>query len=376
MRAELHDRIDTLAALRAPWRALESRALEPNAYLSARFVLPALKWLPATAPVWAVSVRASAAGGAELRGLGLFQPRAPRPLFPLPHAQVYTSPHSFLGGLLLDAEMAHPALQTMLEALSKRTNGLRLGHLPRAAATARLLHDVVSERGASWHEEEWHERACIVPSEDWASRWRQHLPATRLQGYERQWRKLAESGQVSWHYLRGDEVQERTIDRFIELEHAGWKGEQGTSLRSDPRHTAFFHEMTRAFQDDGDLFFTELRLDGQVIASTCNLRSGGDGFAFKVCFDPRYARHSPGLLNELGFLKWLETAGDDFGLIDSGAEPGSFIEDLWPDRLPLQSGSISLGRFAQAAARTAQALSWARRRLLPRPGRVALAKAR
>ena len=48
MRAEFHDRIDTLSALRVPWRALESRALEPNAYLSARVVLPAMKWLPAT----------------------------------------------------------------------------------------------------------------------------------------------------------------------------------------------------------------------------------------------------------------------------------------------------------------------------------------
>lgn len=367
VRAEFHDRIDTLAALRAPWRALESRALEPNAYLSARFVLPALKWLPATAPVWAVSVHDSAARGAELRGLGLFQPRVPRPLFPLPHAQVYTSPHSFLGGVLLDAERAHPALNTMLEALSRRTNGLRLNQVPRAGATSRVVHDVVAERGASWHEEEWHERACILPSEGWASRWRQHVAASRLQGYERQWRKLAESGEVSWHYLRGDEVQDRTIDRFIELEHAGWKGEQGTSLRSDPRHTGFFHEMTRAFRDDGDLFFTELRLNGEVIASTCNLVSGRDGFAFKVSFDPRYAKRSPGLLNELGFLKGLESPVDHFGSIDSGSEPGSFIEQLWPDRVQLHSGSIALGALTRAAAQTAKALSVLRRRLIGPP---------
>jgi CelD/BcsL family acetyltransferase involved in cellulose biosynthesis len=369
VRAEFHDRIDTLAALRAPWRALESRALEPNAYLSARFVLPALKWLPATTPVWAVSVHDSAARGGELRGLGLFQPRVPRLLFPLPHAQVYTSPHSFLGGVLLDAERAHPALNTMLEALSRRTNGLRLKQVPHAGATSQVVHDVVVERGASWHEEEWHERACIVPAKGWASRWRQHVPASRLQGYERQWRKLAESGAATWHYLRGDEVQDRTIDRFIELEHAGWKGEQGTSLRSDPRHTGFFHEMTRAFRDDSDLFFTELRLNGEVIASTCNLVSGRDGFAFKVSFDPRYAKRSPGLLNELGFLKALEHDVDDFRFIDSGSTPGSFIEELWPDRVPLHSGSIALGRLSSAAARAAGALSSARRRLMAQPSR-------
>jgi CelD/BcsL family acetyltransferase involved in cellulose biosynthesis len=364
MKAEFHDDVQTLEALRAPWQALEARALEANAYLSARFVLPALRWLPATAPVWAVSVRDSASRGAELRGLGLFQPRLPRALFPVPHAQTYMSPHSYLGGLLLDAQTARTALHTMLEALSRRTHGLRLTHLPGSAATARLLQDVMSERGATWHEEAWCQRACMAPSPDWASRWRQHVPTSRLQNYERQWRKLGESGKVTWHYLRGDTVHDGTIERFMALEHAGWKGQQGTSLRSDPRHARFFQEMTRAFQDDGDLFFTELRLSDEVIASTCNLVAGREGFAFKVGFDPRHAKRSPGLLNELGFLKGLEEPVDHFRFIDSGSEPGSFIEQLWPDRVQLRSGSIALGSLAKAAARTAQAMSYLRRRLI------------
>ena len=376
MRAFLHDRVEALMGLQAQWRALESRALEANAYLSARFVLPALRHLPVSSPVWAVSVHDGRAHTDTLCGLGVFQSRTPRALFPLPHAQVYASPHSFLGGLLLDAQTARPALRALLDALGRRTSGLRLDRFNATGPTARLLRSAMADRGASWHEVDRTERACLLPLDGGFQRWRQHVSASKLRHHERQWRKLAERGRTSWHCLRADDVQDGTVETFLDLEHAGWKGAEGTSLRSDPRHTAFFREMTRAFRADGDVFFTELRLDGQVIASTCNLRSGGDGFAFKVCFDPRYARHSPGLLNELCFLKWLETAGDDFGLIDSGAEPGSFIEDLWPDRLPLQSGSISLGRFAQAAARTAQALSWARRRLLARPGRVALAKAR
>ena len=119
MRAEVHERLDSLVALRPQWQALESRALEPNAYLSARFVLPALKHLPHAVPVWAVSVHDGGARGGTLRGLGLFQPRPWRPLFPLPHAQVYASLHSYLGGLLLDAEAAHPALRVMLDTLAR-----------------------------------------------------------------------------------------------------------------------------------------------------------------------------------------------------------------------------------------------------------------
>ncbi len=376
MKTFFHDQAETLWALRPQWRALESRALEANAYLSARFVLPALRHLPVSAPVWAVSVHEGSAQADSLCGLGLFQTRRPRPLFPLPHAQAYASTHTFLGGLLLDAQTAHPALHALLDALSRRTRGLRMDRLNATGATALLLHAVMSERGASWHEVARAERACLLPSAGASQRWRQHVPASRLRHHEKQWRKLGQQGHVSWHCLQGDEVQDQTIETFLDLEHAGWKGEQGTSLRSSPHESAFFRDMTREFRVEGDVFFTELRLDGQVIASTCNLRSGHDGFAFKVCFDPRYAKYGPGWLNELGFLQALEQVGDDFRFIDSGAEPGSFIEDLWPDRVPLQSGSIALGRFAHAVARTAQALSWARRRLMRRPPPVALAKAR
>ncbi|MEI6028050.1 MAG: GNAT family N-acetyltransferase [Betaproteobacteria bacterium] len=367
MRAEIHDRADALAKLRAPWRDLESRALEPNAYLSARFVLPALACLPTSAPAWAVSIQDGKTAAGRLCGLGVFQARAPRLRFPFPHAQVYASPHSFLGGILLDAETAHPALHAMLDALARRTSGLRLEDLNATGATAQLLQAVMAERGASWHEEVRVERACILPALGGSIRWRQHASASKLRDHDRQWRKLTELGRASWHYLRGDQVQDRTIDTFIELEHAGWKGAQGTSLRSDPRQVTFFREMTRAFRADGDVFFTELRLQDQVIASTCNLRSGCNGFAFKVCFDPCYSKYSPGMLNELGFLKALENAVDDFRFIDSGAEPGSFIEKLWPDRITLLSGSIALGGLSRAAARAAHALSLVRRRLMAGP---------
>lgn len=363
MRAQVHERIDALADLRPQWRALESRALEPNAYLSARFVLPALAHLPTTLPVWAVSVHEDASGAGPLRGLGLFQGRSPRRLFPLPHAQTYASPHSYLGGILLDRDQAGPALRALLDALSQRTSGLRLERRSAESPTARLLQEAVAARGGSWHEEAHHPRACISAEAGGPRRWRVHVPPARLRDCERQWRRLAERGRLSWHYLRGDEVDDRAVETFLAIEHAGWKGDEGTSLRSDPRHEAFFREMTCAFRADGDLFFTELRLDAEVIASTCNLRAGRDGFAFKVGFDPRYAKFGPGWLNEMGFLKALEQGVDDFRVIDSGAEPGSFIESLWPDRVVLHSGTIALGRVSRAVASAAKALSLARRRL-------------
>ena len=53
MRAEIIDGVQGIQALAEPWRRLEQRSLEPNAFLSPRFVLPALTWLATPAPPWA-----------------------------------------------------------------------------------------------------------------------------------------------------------------------------------------------------------------------------------------------------------------------------------------------------------------------------------
>lgn len=369
MRVLVHEGPDEIAALREDWRALESRGLEDNAYLSARFVLPALDCLSLAAPVWLLTAWDDPpCGGRTLRGLGIFHSAGPRSRFPVMHVSAYCSGHSFLGGLLLDAEQARPALHAILDALARRTGGLRLNRLNAAGATARLLRCVVTERGASFHDESLVQRACLSLDQGHATGWREHVPASRLRSLERHWRKLREAGEPAWRYLRGEAVSEMTIERFLALEHAGWKGRQRSSLRADPRQEAFFRQMALAFRADGEMYFTEVLLDDRVIASTCNLRAGSDGFAFKVAYDPSFSKYGPGLLNELGFLKALEQGVDRFRSIDSGSEPGSFIEEFWPGRRTLYSGSIALGRLSRTAARASEALVRVRRRLLPAAG--------
>lgn len=370
MRVEVHACPQEIASLRASWRALEARALEPNAYLSARFVLPALACLPVDGPVWILTVWDRPAAGnvsAALCGLGVFRSARPQLRFPCHHATAYASVHSFLGGLLLDKERARPALHALLEGLTGRTSGLRLDQFNAQGPTAMLLRSVAAERGASWHEDAPVARACLVPGPGYASRWRAHVSPARLEKLERQWRKLDKAGHARWRYLRGHDVSDAALERFLALEHAGWKGRQGTSLRANPLQETFFLRMAEGFRDDGELFITELLLDGEVIASTCNLRSGPDGFAFKVAFDPRFSRFGPGLLNELGFLKALEQGVDEFRAIDSGAAPGSFIEQLWPDRTLLHAVYVALRPMARVAAVATECLLRLRRRLLGRP---------
>jgi len=160
-------------------------------------------------------------------------------------------------------------------------------------------------------------------------------------------RRLEERGNVRWMALFGKEVDETSLERFLEIEHMGWKGENGTSLRSRASHEAFFREMVGGFREKGGLFFTEMYLDDAVIASTSNLISGGTGFAFKIGWNPNYAKMGPGVLNEVEFIQQAPCLCGSLSYIDSGALEGSFIDQLWVGRRVLASGifgTTSLGR--------------------------------
>ena len=365
MRTEIVEGAQAIAALAAPWRALERRALEPNAYLSPRFVVPALDGLSPPDRPWAVAVW-SAHAPASLLGMAVLRREPARLRFPLPHAQAWGGVHAYVGGLMLDAAQAQPALGALLDAVASRSPALHLRDLPSDGPTATLLQVVTRQRRLSWFGGHRYERACLdLASEGAAARWQTHVTGARRREAARLKRRLAERGRLDWHWLRADGVDEAAVDRFLALEHAGWKGQEGTSLQSHPAQENFFRGMTEAFRRDGELFFTELRLDGKAIASSCNLRSGDRGFAFKVAFDPEHARCGPGILNELGLLAALETDCDGLRHLDSGAQPGSFIEHYWPDRVALVSGTLALHPVAEAAARVASAWSWLRARWRP-----------
>jgi CelD/BcsL family acetyltransferase involved in cellulose biosynthesis len=114
--------------------------------------------------------------------------------------------------------------------------------------------------------------------------------------------------------------------------------------------------MIAGFRAAGGVFFTELLLDGQVIASTCNLISGNSAFAFKLGWDPAYAKYAPGLLNELFLLQNVQAKFSHLDFFDSGAVEGSFIDALWCDKRVLVSGVFAtslIGKliFTSAALR-------------------------
>jgi len=378
------------------WSSLEARALEPNAYLSPHFVLPALRYLDPDVRALAIRVErapesatdghagetAGEPAAARLVGMGIFEWVKGTRAFPLPHLVAYRSRHSFSSGILLDRAHAAEALAALVEHLAStqiwRGHGLELEGTWGDGPTFALIAQATAAHGGHVDHEEWnvHTRSVLEPFVDRA-RIEANLSA-QGRDLRRRRRRLEEQGSVSWALHRRGGIRAPSVEAFLDLEHRGWKGETRTSLRSNPADEGFFREAVARFAGEERAVFTELLLDGEVIASTSNFVSGRAGFAFKIGWRPDLAKVSPGVLNEMEFLTRMygEPSLGDLDFWDSGAAEGSYIDKLWPGRRPLVSMAIAttrLGRSVMSLVRAARAIRKRHRARQPVPASAATA---
>lgn len=360
-RALPHDAVTTEDVAR--WAALEAHALEPNAYASPHFVLPALRHLdPGSATQIVFIEQDAAAGTAAPQPVAVFALRRQRgnKVLPLPHTEVYQSMHSFCGAPLLAQGHGVQAWQRLfahLRSSSPWSFALVIRNLEQGGEVHRALQRACDAAGYRLHDSAPRQRAMLLPEDTGPQALKRNLRKQHAE-VERCKRRVAEGGELSWHIHR-DAIEPRVVEDFLRLEHAGWKGEEGSSLRAHPAEEAFFQEMVQGFASEGRALFTELRLAGQTIASTSNLVSGATGFAFKVGWDPAYRKNGIGILNEAELVRNAPQVIADLQAFDSGAEPASFIEKLWPGRRSLVTSIVLFNRPAHWAL---QAVQWARER--------------
>jgi CelD/BcsL family acetyltransferase involved in cellulose biosynthesis len=331
--------IDT--ATTAAWAGLEQRALEANAYLSPHFVLPEIRHVDSVPDPIILLIEK---GATDLVGVGIFQQRPPSRRIPLPHLSAYRTRYSPLSGLLVDRECAESVINAFFDffcGANARWHGVEFTWRFDDGPLAELLAVVARKRGISWYEASRDQRATLIPAQSGEAYIRDQLAGGRDKDLRRRMRRLRELGEVSWVARTGVDVTDECVERFIELEHLGWKGKQESSLRSRPETEAFFREMIEGFRSDGRVIFTELRIGETVIASTCNLISGNAGFAFKLGWHPDYSKMAPGILNEVEFIRQAPTLCQNLEYLESGAVEGSFMEELWAGRRWLTSGAYA-----------------------------------
>lgn len=368
------DAVDLSEAQIRAWVALESVAIEPNAYLSPHFVLPALRHLEPQAKVKIFLIERQVAGSSQLVGVGVFRVVPGTRRFPLPHLCAYLSAHSYLSGLLLDRDCAAEAFRALcnhVRSQSWRWHGITFERCWSDGPLADLLGDYARQEDRALRLlDEQHRAVLNLPIDSQGHMAR--LSSSLTQNIKRRSRRLQEQGPVAWRAHRQNGVPDAAVDAFLTLEHQGWKGESGTSLRSTSSHEVFFKEVVRRFAAEGRALFTEMTVNDDVIVSTSNFVSGNAGFAFKVGWNADYAKMSPGVLCEVEFLRAAGNICPDLAFFDSGASPGSYMDDVWPDRRIVQNSCLAvstLGRLALDAVDAARNLK-ERRQPSPEQGKL------
>ena len=337
----------------AEWRALGFAASTPNVYLMPEFMLPAVRHLasdatPSVATLWDTEHR-------TLLALGVFDRVAPTWRFPIPRLSAFKSKHSFQTGILLRAGIGADAVDRFVDGLVGGSwAAIRFNELREDALVYRQLQESARRLGLSWHVDGRYRRAALEIDDGRA--WREHIPQSRHRRLRRARTQLAALGKLKFRIVEGKDISESHTDAFLRIEDSGWKGK--SALTAQTGNTMFFREMAQGCREQSLLFLCELLLDDAVIASTTNFRVNGHGFAFKTGSDPVYRKLCPGFLVEYEFLERIADCKVPKGLreIESGSEPGSFMEELWPKRIPIVSGHLFAGRLPKFYARLRQSL--------------------
>lgn len=212
--------------------------------------------------------------------------------------------------------------------------------LESAAWTA--LAGAIDGAGSRWWARRVYRRPLLEVPRDHEA-WLASLSRSRRKSVRRIERKLAAAGRPELRVQENDLHEVR--ERFLEMEAAGWKGQEGTALRCNPRQERFFRSASDSLARAGAARFLELTLDGRSIAITANFVDGDTLYAYKTAYDPSAAELSPGVAIESALVRHLAKSGAACR-IDSCAEDDSHLAGLWRQRatigeLVCSTGSIS-----------------------------------
>lgn len=341
------------------WQQLENLSLEPNFYLSQDYIIPSIKHLTPEKSMVIIAVEAlidsDQGRTSSLIALGIFEHKSASLHYPFPHLVNYTSTHSLLSGLLIHKDFHQEGFSQIISAIQASSKPWQLIELSYCSEhilqpylkTLKKRSKLLPNQHVHWHYTGHKSRAILKPESCSAECVEARLSKKRRKRTNQYIRRLKELGDFEWRWVQ-DDISEKHITDFLSLEGQGWKKE--TALQSNSSETQFFTEVCERANKKNKLFFTELRVKHKTIASTCNFIQNNYGFAYKLGRDMAYDQYRVGYINEYEAMKNFLNYIPNFQLMESGAEEGSWIEQLWPDTYKLMFGVITLNKYVDGYA--------------------------
>lgn len=135
----------------------------------------------------------------------------------------------------------------------------------------------------------------------WAQR-----PRKLIQNMRRYMRRLqTEPGGDRLEVIADPAAMPAAVQRYATLESSGWKGREGTAIRSDSPQGHFYTEVMSGFAERGEALVYELWLGEELVASRMLLLCGDIAVMLKTAYHESFERFAPGRILLLRTLEDL-----------------------------------------------------------------------
>lgn len=360
------ERSELTVAFLESWRDLESRSCHSNAFLSPDFFVPAWRLLPARDDAFLMAVSERDTG--RLMALGAFSERIGNHILPLPHLQAAQTMHTFRTGILVDASEPRPSLKALLEFVrSQGWQGVVLPKMRLDSNLARHLAGVTKTAEYSWQTVHTATSPAVFPPVLTRESADEALSGSRRKSLRRSRSWLETLGPVRLVTITDSLALGPALQEFLRLEDSGWKGDQHTSLLSSRSEAQFLEVMGRQMFQSGRLMLTQLKVGERVAATAVNFLNGNTLFAFKIAWNPEFAKGSPGMLHEYELMHLVREQFPDVTCIDSCARPDSYVASIWPHEIDVGRAVIGLTPWARTALKTLDVVRSVRAKIFHRP---------
>lgn len=198
------------------------------------------------------------------------------------------------------------ALAMLVRAATALGAPLDLGRMPANSPALRGL-------GKGWRCLSRTSRAGACPYIELGPQWtnpEQQFNARRRGDFRRAERHAQELGEVRFEILAPPPRDlERLLAEAYQTEATGWKGECGSALALGPLRGVFFRRYARAALERGILRLCFMRIGAQAVAMQIAVECSERFWLFKIGYDERFARCSPGTLLMMHTVKYAAERG-------------------------------------------------------------------
>ncbi|HEX8570308.1 MAG TPA: GNAT family N-acetyltransferase [Caulobacteraceae bacterium] len=154
-------------------------------------------------------------------------------------------------------------------------------------------------------------RTTAAHVRDWAA-FEAGMSGNSRSEMRRKRRGLEKHGPVAFHAISPEpEAVDGWLDELLRVESSGWKGREKSAIVFRPQLARFVGDYAQRAAANGTLRLFFLSLNGESIAAQMLAETGGRLWQFKIGYDERWSRYSPGRLLMFDILRWASERGLD-----------------------------------------------------------------